>query len=147
MSKPKVYVACSLTHAPKKFVGQVEKFKEKLESICDVLHFVGISDDTPHDTYLYDVKKCVYGCDLLVAICDYPSTGLGYEMATQVEKRKKPVLAVAHKNSLVTKLILDPKKAGYEFHRYENLCADVLPMVYKKLARMKKTPKTSVKQR
>lgn len=82
------------------------------------------------------IHRCVHGCDLLLAICDQPSTGLGWEMATQTEKRGKPVLAVAHKRSLVTALVLDPQQPGYEFHRYDSLLKDVPRLVTERLRRM-----------
>jgi len=136
MKKKVVYVACSLTYAGKRFKAQVEALKKKLEDngICVVLKFIGLSDkNIPHDVYVRDIKWCVRKCDLLVAICDYPSIGLGYEMGTQGEARKKPTLAVAKSGRLVTKLILDTRTPGYEFKRYVNLVDDVYDMVVAKL--------------
>lgn len=133
-STVKVYVACSLTHAPEEFRNAVEKLKERLRDVCCVLYFKGLSDENlPHDIYVHDIDGCVHQCSLLVAICDYPSTGLGWEMATQAESRKKPVLAVAHEDSKVTKLILDPRLSGYEFRRYKDLCEDVYGMVVERI--------------
>jgi hypothetical protein len=128
--KKKVYVACALTHASPEFKEEVEMLKKKLENICTVLHFKGLSDSNlPRDVYIHDIIDCVHRCDILVAICDHPSIGLGYEMATQAESRKKPILAVAHEDSKVTKLILDPFVEDYSFRRYNNLCEDVYEMV------------------
>lgn len=135
--KLKVYVACSLTYAPLEFRLAVENLKLKLASICEVLQFKNLADENlPYDVYIHDIKDCVYNCHLLVAICDHPSTGLGYEMATQTEARKKPVLAVAHRDAKVSKLILDPRLPAYEFHRYENLCEDVYNLVLVKLSNL-----------
>ncbi len=98
-----------------------------------MLKFKGLSDKyVPHDVYIHDINKCVRKCDLLVAICDYPSIGLGYEMATQGEARHRPILAVAHKEALISKLIIDTRTPGYEFKRYEKLL-DVYHMIIAKL--------------
>jgi hypothetical protein len=133
-SKVKVYVGCSLTHAPEEFRNNVEELKNKLKEVCQVLLFKGLSDDhIPHDVYVHDIVNCVHECDILVAICDYPSIGLGWEMSVQAEKRGKPVLAVAHKDSKISMLILDPQLPGYEFRRYDNLCNDVFNMVVERI--------------
>jgi hypothetical protein len=130
----KVYVGCSLTHAPQEFIDEVERLKQKLEKICHLLRFKGLSEkNIAHDVYKHDIIDCVYQCDLLLAICDYPSTGLGYEIATQAEKKRGAVLAVAHENSKVSKLIIDPRLPGYEFRRYKNLCDDVYAMVIERI--------------
>jgi hypothetical protein len=138
MKKKVVYVGCALTQVSEEFREEfskkVEELKKKLESICIVLKFKGLSDgNIPYDVYVHDINKCVRKCDLLVAICDYPSIGLGYEMATQGESRKKPTLAVAHRSAKISKLILDPRTPGYEFKRYDNLVEDVYRMVQIKL--------------
>jgi hypothetical protein len=130
----KVYVGCSLTHAPQEFRDSVENLKNRLKEICQVLAFKGLSDSNlPHDVYVHDIIGCVHECDLLVAICDYPSLGLGWEMSVQAEVKKGPVLAVAHKDSKISKLVLDPRLPGYEFHRYENLCEDVYNLVLERI--------------
>lgn len=132
-----VYVACSLTHAPQEFRHAVEVFKSRLKSICNVLCFLGIgSNASSHDIYRWDIHECVRKSHLVVAICDLPSTGLGYELGTQVEARRMPCLALAHKNSVVTELILDTRQAGYEFRRYEELQSDGVELVANKLRRM-----------
>ncbi len=132
----KVYVGCALTHAPQEFRESVEKLKDRLKGICQVLSFKGLSDDhIPYDVYSHDIYDCVKQCDILIAICDYPSIGLGWEMATQIEHRAKPLLAVAHKDALITKLIIDPQLPGYEFRRYDDL-EDVYDMVRARLETM-----------
>ncbi|MFA5155575.1 MAG: hypothetical protein WC453_04030 [Patescibacteria group bacterium] len=133
----KVYVGCSLTHAPAEFRSSVERLQERLKGVCQVLVFKGLADaNIPHDVYVYDIRGCVYKCDLLVAICDFPSLGLGWEMATQAEKRKRPLLAVAHREAKVSKLVIDPQLPGYEFRRYDDLCEGVFKMVVARLQLM-----------
>jgi hypothetical protein len=132
-----VYVGCALTDAPPAFQDNVEELKKKLSKICEVLKFKGLSDaNLPHDVYFHDIVKCVSLCDLLLGICDFPSTGLGWEMAVQAEVKHGPVLAVAHQDAKVSKLILDPQLPGYKFYRYNNLCEDVYNLVEAKVGEM-----------
>ena len=116
----KVYVGCSLTHAPEAFRREVERFKKRLKEIPDilVLEFLRLKDGTARAVYTHDIINCVGHCDLMIAICDHPSTGLGWEMGIQVS-RGKPLLAFGHCDDNITMLILDPGIPGYEFHRYQ----------------------------
>lgn len=137
-----VYVACSLTHASPEFIAEVEAFKKKLESVCNILKFAGLnSGNSPRELYMYDIRKCVGSSDLVVAICDQPSIGLGYEIATQLEGRGMPCLCIAHEKSHVTELILDVHQPGFEFKRYNNLQKDGVKMVKDKLKEMHKAKK------
>ena len=124
----KIYVGCALTYASEEFKTEVEIFKQELRKICEVLCFISISEDTPYAVYYHDIHRCVMVADLVVAVADHPSTGLGYEMATQSEARKKPLLVVAHVNSLVSDLIMDTQQPGFQFMRYKNL-HDVIPVI------------------
>lgn len=146
MKTLKVYVGCGLTHASEEFKAKVEEFKEKLRSIPDVevLCFLGLKDSTNFGVYMHDIHNCVYQCDLLIAICDEPSIGLGYEMATQIEARKKPCLALGHSDSKITRLVLDPRLKGYYFYRYLDLCGDAYEMAKIQIAEIRarmSTPK------
>lgn len=138
MTQPlKIYVGCSLTHAPAGFVQDVEEFKRSLrERGYQVLDFLGLKGGTAAAIYRHDIHECVGGCDLFLAICDYPSTGLGYELGVAVEKHGTPTLAVAHVDSVVTELVVGVDAAHFRFERYAKL-ADVLPFV-DKLAEMVK---------
>ncbi len=124
--KPELYVACGLTHAPEEFAISVNGLKEVLraERGYEVYDFVGLENGTPADVYAWDIGHCVAKSDLLVAICDYPAIGLGWELGTAVEKLRKPTLAVAHEESHVTRLITGAAEAGapnYRFRRYGDL--------------------------
>lgn len=138
-----VYVGCSLTHAPKEFWAEVEAFKEKLRSFCNVMCFLGVNGHPANEIYEWDIQQCVYKCDLMVAICNLPSIGLGYEMATQVEARRMPCLAIAQENAKVTDLIWDTRQPGYEFRRYKILEKDAVEMVIEKLKKIQKSHKLS----
>lgn len=121
MAKPvKVYVGCGLTHASEEFKQKVAELKEKLKLIpgVQVLEFLGLVGGTPRDVYIHDIDNCVRKCDIMIAICDEPSTGLGFEIAVQAG-RGKPLLAFGHRDSKITRLILDPPLPNYSFYRYE----------------------------
>jgi hypothetical protein len=139
-----VYVACSLTHASPEFRAVVESFKDELGLVCNIIRFAGLaSGRSPREIYMYDIHECVGSSDLVVAICDHPSIGLGYEIATQLERRGMPCLCIAHENSHVTEFILDVHQPGFEFKRYKDLQKEGVEMVLKKLKKMEKMHKTS----
>ena len=125
-----IYVGCSLTHAPEEFKASVEGFKTALrnEGGYEVLEFIGLVGGTAEDVYRWDVEKCVGTCSLFIAICDYPSIGLGYELATAVEKRGVQTLAVAHRDAKVTRLVLGITHPRFQFRRYDEL-SELVPLV------------------
>ncbi|HEY4480296.1 MAG TPA: hypothetical protein VJB58_02400 [Candidatus Paceibacterota bacterium] len=127
----KIYVGCSLTQAPEQFIEEVENLKKILrQKGHKVFDFVGLVAGTPKDVYRWDIHHCVAECDFLIAICDYPSIGLGYELGVAIEKLGKRVLAVAHKDSKITRLILGIDHLRFEFCRYEELddVANLVPV-------------------
>jgi nucleoside 2-deoxyribosyltransferase len=126
MSKPLLYVGCGLTHAPEKFKAEVEATKAQLAQDWDVMEFLGLTAGTDKDVFEQDIIKNVRRCDAFVAICDEPSTGLGYELA-EANMRGVPVLATAHETTRVTRLVT----GATEFHehmvfgKYEKMARDV----------------------
>lgn len=117
----RLYIGCGLTQAPPEFVAEVDRFKESLQAEYHIYHFMGLEGGTNQDVYRRDIEVCVAECDLFVAICDYPSIGLGYELATAVEALGKPTLAVAHRDSKITRLIQGVPLPKFEFRRYNEL--------------------------
>jgi hypothetical protein len=116
----KLYVGCGLTYAPEDFKQKVSELKERLSKIpsVQVLKFLGLVDGTAHDVYIHDIVECVDECDIMVAICDEPSIGLGIEMHEQIG-RGKPLLAFGHIDTKITRIILDPEWSDYQFIRYQ----------------------------
>lgn len=109
-----LYIGCALTHATEEFKQNVQSLKIRLKEVVHVFEFVGLVNGEPRDVYNHDIKVCVCGCDLFVAICDEASIGLGYELAVQVEHRKMPALAVAHLDSKITRLVLGVDQPNFE---------------------------------
>jgi hypothetical protein len=123
-----LYVGCSLTGASEEFKTSVEEFKQALrDGGYEVFDFVGLIDGTSKDVYDWDIGHCVANCDALIGICDFPSIGLGYELNEAVNL-KKPVLSIAHENSLVTRLILGAAEVvpRFEVLRYSDIAKDGL---------------------
>ena len=130
-----LYVASSLTHAPEAFRAAVEDFKKALRARgYEVFDFVGLVNGTAKDVYKWDIGHCVGDCDALVAICDHPGIGLGFELCEAI-RLKKPVLAVAHHDATVTRLVLGAAETepNMRFERYADL-HDVAALVDEWLA-------------
>lgn len=130
-AKKKLYIGCGLTLLPpdKKdaFLQMISEIKKELSKSFEILEFLGIGDlgsakpFTPQEIYDYDIRKCVMRADCMLAICDYPSLGLGYEMATCVEKRGIPVLAMAHKDQIVGRIIVGIDHPNFHFMHYDSV--------------------------
>jgi nucleoside 2-deoxyribosyltransferase len=129
-SQSKLYVGCSLTQASESFKKEVEDFKSSLrEQGHEVFDFVGLVNGTSADVYKWDIGHCVRDCDLLVAVCDLPSIGLGWELG-EATRLGKPVLALAHEDAKVTRLVLGAAEVepNVRFERYAKL-ADMVATV------------------
>lgn len=118
-----LYVGCALTPpTPKSFVAGVESIKEALkEEGYSVLDFVGQNPATPQEVFDWDIN-CVRKCDAMLAIVDYPSQGLGWEMAT-AGQLGKPTLLVAQAERVVSRFTLGAAASlpNFEFSRYHDL--------------------------
>ncbi|HUQ85695.1 MAG TPA: nucleoside 2-deoxyribosyltransferase [Candidatus Limnocylindrales bacterium] len=130
MEKIKIYVGCSLTHASEEFKEGIENLKNELRKKYIVFDFLGLEKGTARDAFEYDIE-CVRKCDLFIAECSYPSTGLGYEIGFAVSLDKQ-VLAVAQNDAKVTRLILGVRNSKFAFRRYVKI-SEVVDMVKEKL--------------
>ena len=129
--KKKLYIGCSLSLLPaeekENFLQMIDDIKKKLSEDFEILEFLGIKDlggpkeFTPREIYDYDIKKCVMQTDCMLAICDFPSIGLGYEMATCIEKRGIPVLAVARQGRTVGRIIRGIDHKNFQFYYYDSV--------------------------
>ena len=120
-SKKSLYVGCALTHAPEVFKQDVEDVIATLEEDYRVLKFVGSKPAPPAEVYSHDIR-CVEAADAMLAIVDYPSLGLGWELAT-AGSLAKPTLAVARFGREVSRMILGAAEVlpAMGFGRYEDL--------------------------
>lgn len=127
----KIYIGCSLTHAPADFVAKIEKLKNELRRDYEVLDFIGTEKGTPADVYKSDIQKCIAGCDIFVAICDYPAIGLGYEMGTAIEKYSKPTLGLIKEGLKVSRLVLGINHPMYTL-KYYNTIENIISLIKEK---------------
>ncbi|HVU80093.1 MAG TPA: hypothetical protein VHD37_01880 [Candidatus Paceibacterota bacterium] len=107
--------------------------KRRIALSHEVLEFLGTVIGTPQDVYRQDIKEHASQCDLLLAICDYPAVGVGYEMAYAIEKRGIPTLAVAHEKAQVSRLVIGIDHPCYTFARYQNMLRDVPRLLEEKI--------------
>lgn len=121
-SKKKMYIGCALTHATPESRHQITEFKDSLRIDFDILDFTWVMDGwaiSATEIYEHD-RWCVTACDIFVAECSYPSTGLGYEIATAVEYGKE-ILLIAHEDAVVTRMILGIPQHKARLLRYHSL--------------------------
>jgi len=96
----------ALTEAPlafrEEFQGGLKTGLRMLEN-AEVLDFVGLEDGTESDVYCHD-RFCTEQADLCVFICDYPSTGLGMEIAFRLASGK-PMLCFKRYKAHITRMV------------------------------------------
>ena len=126
--KRKLYIGCALTKLPPdqkdNFLKMITQIRKELGENFEVMEFLGITGPStamPKMVYDHDIKNSVMKADYLLAICDHASLGLGYEIATAVEKMGIPVLAVARKDSIVSNLIRGIDHKNFQFHYYDSV--------------------------
>ena len=127
----KLYLGCSLTHATEEFKKQISDLKNLLRDKYQIMEFLGTETGDARDVFKHDISQ-LKTCDLLLAECSHPSTGLGFEIATALDHHK-PVLAVAQEGAKVSRLILGINSILFSFMRYQTL-DEVLDAVEKKLS-------------
>ncbi len=101
-----IYLALALTHAPEEFK---KRFDVELRSLLrksgyELLDFVGLKNGTAEDVYNHDTD-CVRTADLMVAICDEPSIGLGMEIKERTTA-KKPLLLCWKRGTTITRMVI-----------------------------------------
>ncbi|HLP44099.1 MAG TPA: hypothetical protein VK145_02360, partial [Candidatus Nanoarchaeia archaeon] len=63
----------------------------------------------------------VMACDLMVAVVDERSTGLGMQIGVQVFGRRKPLLVVSHRYAVVTDMARGLRCPEVRFKCYQSL--------------------------
>ena len=105
--KKTIYVGMALTVSPKDFrTTFYNELNEKLQQLpeVDVLYFLDPSTGTPEKALEHN-RTMLKQADLMIGICDFPSTGLGMEI---VERHNlgKPLLLFAHKDATITRMVV-----------------------------------------
>lgn len=122
-----IYVGMALTDAPEEFRTIFhDDLKNKLRAIpgIKVLDFYWVSHSPTggDDIEVYNLnEQHSKNADLLVAIVDHPSIGLGMEIMLR-HAMGKPSLFFAHKDKRVTRMLVGYlKKNQLDLHRYDNV--------------------------
>jgi hypothetical protein len=88
-----LYIGCSLAHASAEFLQFIDELKIAVAKDFEPLTFVGLNPDaTAALVYTTDID-CAKRADLMLAIADHPSTGLGMEIQARIYLEKTTVIA------------------------------------------------------
>ena len=127
----KLYVGCSLAHATLEFREEIEHLKQQLRKKYTVFEFVPVDKGTIKEVFEND-ERCVRECDLFVAECSHPSIGLGIEIGLAISQ-KKPILAVAKTDAIVSRMLQGIPAKNFTFMRYNSI-EEILEAVDKTIA-------------
>ena len=98
----KIYLGCSLYNASPVYLERIETIKSTLRNRYELIEFLGLGDNSPERVVEYDLG-CVRQCDVMLGICDAPSTGMGIEIGL-MNSLGKPILLMANTQD-VSKMI------------------------------------------
>ena len=115
----KIYIGCSLSHSTEEFRNSIDALKAALREKYEVLEFFGLGAGEPQAVFKKDYGQ-VKSCDLLLAECSHPSTGLGVEVGLAISLNK-PILAIAQPNSTVSRMITGIDHPKFNFLRYTSI--------------------------
>ncbi len=119
-----VYVSCALTGMPAEYVGRMKEVIAALQRRgYEMLCWQLVQPNWPSEQlYLHD-KHCAKECMAMLVVCDERSTGMGMETAFGIDCVGKPILFAAHRDSLVTPMILGASKVepNCRMVRYDSL--------------------------
>lgn len=138
-TKWKVYVACSLTGASEKSRLEVEDLKSELRQMgIEVLDFVVSKKATDVEIYNNDIHHCVATCDMVLAVANLRSTGMGMEIGIAIGRYGRPVLAVAKwakRGHRVTPMITGCNEPKFCFRWYDKM-SEVPSMLQQRIAEL-----------
>jgi nucleoside 2-deoxyribosyltransferase len=128
---PKIYVACGLTNAPPEFLYFILQLKEKLCIKYQVLDFLSNPLDMNVDQQSLEYCQKIYhwdrdqiiNCDLVLAITDYASTGMGLEMGLAIHY-SKPILQFCQPNQILGRMnrgITDTANLNFEYKTVDEI--------------------------
>lgn len=117
----RLYVGCALQSAGDEFVLKIRALREELKEHFFVLEFLYPHPGTDQDVYQLDIQDHVANCDLMLAIGDLPSTGLGYELGSAIEAHCKPVLILHKRGERLSRLIKGIVRSNVRILEYSDL--------------------------
>jgi nucleoside 2-deoxyribosyltransferase len=132
---PKIYVACGLTNAPPEFLHFILQLKEGLRHKYQILDFLSNPLDMNVDQQSLKYCQKIYhwdrdqiiNCDLVLAITDYASTGMGLEMGLAIHYNK-PILQCCRPNQILGRMnrgITDTFNLNFEYETVDEILEQV----------------------
>lgn len=132
----RLYVGHKLTNAGEDFLEKMSLLRDGIERELAgefvVLKFLGLVGGTPFDVFQQDINVNVATCDLMVAIVDEESTGLGLEIGLALSRFGKPILLIQHSNvPRVSRLVLGAAEhnSGNMLHVIVNDRLDIIKAI------------------
>ena len=137
MPRGKIYIGCALTDVPaehkERFKADIARLKGILRADdYEILEFFGLSGgygkESCHEVVAKDLGN-VFECDLFVAVCEFPSIGLGIELGFAAEKGKPRIIAMPF-GKKVTRMAkgLDFVESNQTYYEYDDICRLRLPI-------------------
>ncbi len=145
MEKLKIYVSCSLTHAPEDYKENIKMFIKELKKndFVEILEFCSPLPGQQQsvfdalDVYHNDIHDCVEHANVLISEISFPSTGLGFELGAAMEKHGTGVIMFAQNEAVVSKLILGAAIAhNSPVYRYDQSIMEHMPSLLTKLKQL-----------
>lgn len=129
MKTKTIYLAMALTHASEDFKHNFNiTLRSQLKKANHmVLDFVGLYNAHADNVYLSDLN-CVREADLMIAICDEPSIGLGMEIMERITI-KKPLLLCWKRGSKITRMVIGAVIVEKCFYCQYNSIDDIIRVV------------------
>src|SRR3989344_2676933 len=132
--KRKIYLAHCFSQAPHDFLNIIQDVRRDLEKEYEILSCKISEGTSANDFYKESIKNCLPRCDIFVAFCDYPATGLGYELAVALEKYSKPTLGLAQEGIKITRMVQGIDHPMYTFKRFKTQ-EDIIFLIKEKESR------------
>jgi len=121
----KVYVACALTYVPSDqkilFTSLLNEVKVELRGKgFVVIDFLSSIKENPESKEVYNFDlKCLKDADCMLALGDYPGTGLGYEICYTTELRKIPTIVGVRNSDNISKLLRGVSQDNYQLSVFD----------------------------
>lgn len=148
MKSIKIYVGCGLAYAPTRYKKMIQVFKDSLRRMdgVEILDFVNPppgqeqSSLDPAHVYYHDIHVCVAQADIFIAELSHPSTGLGWELATSVEKRSILTIMCAKEKKKISHIPIGAVKHNehVSFYGYKSSIKELLPILKERILEFQK---------
>ena len=114
MNTMKIYIGCAINKSDDQVWQIVDTLKERLANQGhELLNFVGTDPKVTAQTVYHTDLACTNEADLMIAIADAPSTGLGMEIQNRIHL-KKPTLICHRPEVKISRMVLGAA-ATYDF--------------------------------